>query len=148
MKSIYNSKDNQEVIARIMQLTRNTKAKWGNTTVDYVCKHSLLELDIVFGKQEIEVNKVKKALSTFLKNEYLKCLIYQDRQSFYRRKREKDSDFNELKHELIQKVGRIGSQGKHAIMKLHHPFWGKMTYGKWDRLIYNYLDYHLRQFGV
>lgn len=148
MKSIYNHNDNLEVIRRIEQLSLEKKPEWGNLTADLLCKQSLLDLDIAFGKNDIKVNRFKKTLSIFLKKEYIKCLLYKDCQSFYKRKNEKQEDFEQLKKELIQKVSRIGNQGKQAIMRMHHPFWGKMTYKDWDNLVLKYLDNHLNQFGV
>ncbi|HHT9020342.1 TPA: DUF1569 domain-containing protein [Flavobacterium psychrophilum] len=29
-----------------------------------------------------------------------------------------------------------------------HPFWGKMTDDDWNKLMWNHVDHHLRQFGV
>lgn len=148
MKSIYNHIDNQEIIKRIQRLSSDTKPQWGNLTADNLCKQSLLELDIAFGKQDVRVNTLKKTLLFVLKNSYIKCLLYNDCQSFYKRKHERKENFEQLKHELIQKISRIGNQGKHAIMRMHHPFWGKMTYRDWDNLVLKYLDNHLNQFGV
>lgn len=148
MKSIYNNYDNKEIINRIDLLDNDSSPIWGKTSLDDFYRQSLLELDIAYGKKDVKINQLKKTFSRILKNHFIKCLIYNDCQDFYSRKSKKETSEKELKKELIQKINRLGNQGKHAVMSLHHPFWGKMTYREWDYLVYNYLDNHLKQFGV
>lgn len=148
MKSIFNALDNKQIIMRLHLLDENSKTNNSNFTAEMLFRQSLLELDIAFGKKDIEVDQVKKAMRTFLKNQFIKSLIYNDSQSFYRRKYPKEANQEQLKNELIQKINRIGNQGKHAIMNMYHPFWGKMTYQDWDYLVWNYIDNHLSNLGV
>jgi len=34
------------------------------------------------------------------------------------------------------------------ITVMNHPFWGKMTYKDWNKLMWKHIDHHLKQFGV
>ncbi len=148
MKSIYNSYDNRELIKRIDLLEENSKTLEGNLTAEMLYRQMLVELDIAFGKQDIKVSGFKKSLNIFLKNYFIKNALTQESHDYYYRKSPKELNILDLKLELIQKINRIGNQGKHAVISLHHPFWGRMTYKEWDNLVYNYLDNHLKQFGV
>ncbi|MDK2770888.1 MAG: hypothetical protein KYX68_01470 [Flavobacterium sp.] len=148
MKSIYNSYDTRELIERIDLLEENSKTLDGNLTAEMLYRQMLIELDIAFGKQDIKVSGFKKSLSVFFKNYFIKNALTQESHDYYYRKSPKELNTLELKLELIQKINRIGNQGKHAIMKMHHPFWGKMTYHDWDKFVWDYMDNHLKRFGV
>ncbi len=148
MKSIFNTLDNKQIVMRIHLLDENSKAANGKFTAEMLFRQSLLELDIAFGKQDVQVDHVKKMMCRFFKDQFIKSLIYEESQSFYKRKYPKESNKSQLKEELIQKINRIGKQGKHAIMRMHHPFWGRMTYNDWNYLVWNYIDNHLSDLGV
>ena len=148
MKSIYNSYDTRELIERIDLLDENSKTLEGNLTAEMLYRQMLMELDIAFGKQDIKVSGIKKTLSKLFRNQFIKNALTQESHDYYYRKQRKELNTFELKLELIQKINRLGNQGKHAIMKMHHPFWGKMTYTDWDKFVWNYLDNHLKRFGV
>ena len=104
---------------RIHLLDENSKAANGKFTAEMLFRQSLLELDIAFGKQDVQVDHVKKMMCRFFKDQFIKSLIYEESQSFYKRKYPKESNKSQLKEELIQKINRIGKQGKHAIMRMH-----------------------------
>lgn len=38
------------------------------------------------------------------------------------------------------------AKGHQSIKVTNHPFWGKMTYEDWDKLIWKHVHHHLRQF--
>jgi len=56
-------------------------------------------------------------------------------------------DFDAAKKELVTNFSRFAS-GHDAIKVTNHPFWGKMTFEDWDKLMWNHIDHHLRQFGA
>lgn len=148
MKSIYNSYDTRELIERIDLLEENSKTLDGKLTAEMLYRQMLIELDIAFGKQDIKVSSFKKYLSVVFKNYFIKNALTQESHDYYYRKSPKELNTLQLKLEVVQKINRIGNQGKHAIMKMHHPFWGKMTYQDWDYLVWNYIDNHLSDLGV
>ncbi len=57
-------------------------------------------------------------------------------------------NFEEEREKLILSVQRFIQVGPEGIAKEPHPFFGPMTPEEWDRLMWNHLDHHLRQFGV
>jgi hypothetical protein len=56
-------------------------------------------------------------------------------------------DFETSKNELIKNFSRF-AEGHEVIKLTNHPFWGKMTYEDWDKLMWKHVDHHLMQFGV
>jgi len=56
-------------------------------------------------------------------------------------------DIEAAKKELITNFSRF-AEGHEAIKTMNHPFWGKMTFEDWDKLMWKHIDHHLRQFGV
>ena len=57
-------------------------------------------------------------------------------------------NFEDEKERLISLVQRFTQSGRAGISKETHPFFGKLTVDEWDRLMWNHLDHHLRQFGA
>ena len=57
------------------------------------------------------------------------------------------SDLEKSRAQLIACVQEF-AKGTSVITIMHHPFWGKMSFEDWDKLMYRHLDHHLRQFGV
>jgi hypothetical protein len=57
-------------------------------------------------------------------------------------------NFEEEKKKLAALVQRLAQSGPGGIVNDTHPFFGKLTVNEWDRLMWNHLDHHLRQFGA
>ncbi|MBI3766493.1 MAG: DUF1569 domain-containing protein [Ignavibacteriales bacterium] len=57
-------------------------------------------------------------------------------------------NFEEEKKALIGSVQRFAQGGQNGVSKDPHPFFGSLTAQEWDKLMWNHLDHHLRQFGV
>jgi hypothetical protein len=55
-------------------------------------------------------------------------------------------DFERVRAGLIALVQRYGSEGAQADDP--HPFFGPLSPGEWDRLMWKHIDHHLRQFGA
>jgi hypothetical protein len=148
MNSIYDKGSNDVVISRINALTPETKAQWGEMTVDQMFKHTNEAIKIAFGENKIKVNFLMKFLGKMLKKKV-----------FYGGDMGKNSptakefifnqkyDFESSKKDLITNFSRF-AQGQNVIKVMDHPFWGKMTYEDWDALMWKHMDHHLRQFGV
>jgi hypothetical protein len=56
-------------------------------------------------------------------------------------------DFETAQNEFIRNFARF-AQGPEAIKLTVHPFWGPMSDEDWNKLMWNHIDHHLRQFGV
>ena len=57
-------------------------------------------------------------------------------------------NFEDEKERLISLVQQFAQSGPAGISKETHPFFGKLTVDEWDKLMWNHLDHHLRQFGA
>jgi hypothetical protein len=147
MKSIFNTTDNQEIITRINKLTPESQAVWGKMNVDQMFKHTSGALIVAFGENNVKVNFIFKLLGRMLKNKVFnsefkrnspmaKEFIFTDKY-----------DFEASRNELIKNFSRF-AKGHQSIKITNHPFWGKMTYEDWSKLMWNHVDHHLRQFGV
>ncbi|MBW4360013.1 DUF1569 domain-containing protein [Flavobacterium taihuense] len=60
---------------------------------------------------------------------------------------ENSYDFESSRNEFAESIAQF-AQGTQVIKVMHHPFWGKMTYEDWNKLMWRHTDHHLRQFGV
>jgi hypothetical protein len=149
MNSIFDKVSNETIIARINQLSPESKAIWGKMNAAQMCKHCTLANDVAFGKQDLKINFAVKLLGKLLKKKV-----------FYGGEMGKNSptakefiitdalELETAKTDLIQNFSRFAAEGKSSIQTMNHPFWGKMTYEDWDALIWKHTDHHLRQFGV
>lgn len=147
MGSIYKNVDNQRLIDRINQFDKLYSQKNDKQTVDQFYNQVLMELNIAFGNKNVQINEKRKLLILFLKNYYYKSFFKKESHDFYTISRMSNPS-NDLKKEIVNKIERLGTQGRRSIMTLQHPFWGKMTHKDWDFLLYGYIDKRLEKFGV
>jgi Protein of unknown function (DUF1569) len=147
MKSIYNPTDNSELVQRINQLNLNSKAQWGKMSVDQMLKHTNAASEVAFGKQELKINFLMKLVGKLLKNKVFNSEFKKNSPTAPEFIFKDSYDFETSKNELIKNV-QLLQDGHTTIKVMNHPFWGKMTYEDWDKLMYKHLDHHLRQFGV
>lgn len=147
MNSIFDHASNATIITRINNLTPESQAVWGKMSVDQMCKHTNEALIVAFGENEVKVNFVFKFLGRMLKNKVFnsdfgknsptaKEFIFTDKY-----------DFEAYRNELIKNFSRF-AEGTKSIKITDHPFWGKMTYEDWNKLMWKHVDHHLRHFGV
>jgi hypothetical protein len=147
MKSIYNPTDNSELVQRINQLNLNSKAQWGKMSVDQMLKHTNAASEVAFGKQELKINFLMKLVGKLMKNKVFNSEFKKNSPTAPEFIFKDSYDFETSKNELIKNV-QLLQDGHTTIKVMNHPFWGKMTYEDWDKLMYKHLDHHLRQFGV
>ena len=147
MKSIYNTTDNSALVQRINLLNHDTKAQWGKMSVDQMLKHSTVVVDVAFGKQELKINFLMKLVGKMMKNKVFNSEFKKNSPTAPEFIFKDSYDFENTKNELIKNV-QLLQDGHNTIKVMDHPFWGKMTYEDWDKLMYNHLDHHLKQFGV
>ncbi len=147
MNSIFNKADNDLIIARINQLTPESKALWGKMTVDQMLKHTEAAVAVAFSEKELKINFLMKILGKLLKNKVFNNdfgknsptapeFVFVDRY-----------DFESSKLALIKQFSRFAA-GENSISLTVHPFWGKMTSDDWNKLMWKHMDHHLSQFGV
>jgi len=149
VKSLFNEKDNQEIIRRFNNLTTNSKPDWGKMEVSQMVQHCTLSLKACLG--EI---KPKRAFTGILFGKMIKKKILSS--DFLRKNTPTSKEYvvkenlnlDDVKLTLISYIRKFVESGREAVTKETHPFFGKMTVGEWDILMCKHLDHHLMQFGV
>lgn len=147
MGSIYDKADNQAIIARINSLSPDSKALWGKMTVDQMCQHCIAAMQVAFGQKELKVNFLLGILGRMIKNKAFNNDFGKNSPTAKELKCEGSYDFESSRKEFAENFSQF-AKDMHIIKVLYHPFWGKMTYEDWDKLIWRHTDHHLRQFGV
>ncbi|MEC4005028.1 DUF1569 domain-containing protein [Flavobacterium sp. SUN052] len=147
MNSIYDIASNDEMIARINKLTPESKALWGKMNVSQMFKHTNEAIIVAFGENSIKVNFVMKILGKLLKNKVFNTEFQKNSPTAKEFIFTENYDFENSKIELIKNYNRF-KEGHTAIKLINHPFWGKMSYEDWDKLMWKHVDHHLKQFGV
>lgn len=147
MKSIYDKADNATIITRINSLTPETKALWGKMSVDQMMKHTNEAMIVAFGERSLKINFLLRFLGRMIKNKVVNSKFKKNSPTAPEFIFKEKYDFDAAKKELITNFNRFAS-GHDVIKVTDHPFWGKMTFEDWDKLIWNHIDHHLRQFGV
>ena len=148
--SIYNPKDNQEIIDRIESLTPLALSQWGKMTVSQMLLHCQMPIKVAFGTLEVK----PQPILSFLFGKAAKKKLT-SKQPFGKGsptakefKITHEPNFEKSKKELIELITVFAKDG-HASIKLNkHPFFGHMTYEEWDALHWKHLDHHLKQFGA
>jgi len=147
MSSIYDKADNAAMIARINSLTPDSKALWGKMTVDQMCKHCNTAIQVAFGKQDLKISFPMRLLGRMLKNKAFNTDFGKNSPTAKEFKFDSSYDFEASRNEFAKSIAQF-AQGTEVIKVMDHPFWGKMTYEDWDKLMWRHTDHHLRQFGV
>jgi hypothetical protein len=149
MKSIFNPTDNQLFIDRINQLRPDSLAKWGKMDVAQMLTHLQQPMRVAFGELKLKRTFIGFLLGRIAKKkltieEPWKRNMPTDKHYVIIDKR----NFEEEKLKLIALVQRFPIEGKNAISKGPHPFFGPLTPAEWDALTANHLNHHLTQFGA
>ncbi len=147
MKSIYDKVENDKIIARIEALNPSSRAIWGKMSVDQMMKHTNCAMTVAFGEKSLKINFLMRFLGRMIKNKVINSEFKKDSPTAPEFIFKEKYDFDDAKKELINNFSRFAG-GQEAIKVTDHPFWGKMTFEDWDKLIWNHMDHHLRQFGV
>jgi hypothetical protein len=147
MKSIYDKAENAQIITRIESLTPSSKAIWGKMSVDQMMKHTNDAMIVSFGEKSLKINFLMRFLGRMMKNKVLNSEFKKNSPTAPEFIFKEKYDFETVQKELINNFRRFAI-GHEAIKVTDHPFWGKMTFEDWDKLIWNHMDHHLRQFGV
>jgi hypothetical protein len=149
MKSLFNTAENREIIDRIERLSPASQAKWGTMDAAQMLFHVQQPLRVAFGELRLKLSVAgfffdKIAKRKLSNNEPWgrglptdKHFIVVDRKNFA-----------DEKGNLLVLVLRFVDEGRGGIINDLHPFFGRLTTDEWDRLMWNHLDHHLRQFGV
>ena len=146
MNSIFDTASNAAIITRINKLTPESQAVWGKMNVGQMLKHTNEAIIVAFGENTVKVNFLMKFLGKMLKNKVFNSEFKKNSPTAKEFIFTNKYDFEDSRNELIKNFSRF-AEGHQSIKITNHPFWGKMTYEDWDKLMWKHVDHHLRQFG-
>ncbi len=149
MKSLFNREHNDEIIERLNRLTPETKGAWGKMSVSQMLAHAQQPLKVAVGELKLRRSLMGILIGSMAKKKLAKEEPWErglptDRNFIIGEER----NFEEEKKKLAALIRRFAELGPGGISGERHPFFGKLTVNEWDRLMWNHLDHHLRQFGA
>ena len=147
MKSIFDPNQNQAMIARIANLKPESTAAWGKMNATQMCRHTNAAILVAFGEKDIKVNFLFRFLGRMMKNKVFNSDFKKNSPTAKEFIFTDNYDFEIARDELIKNYGRF-AQGQAAITISNHPFWGELSFEDWNKLMWNHVDHHLRQFNV
>ena len=147
MNSIFDQAENEEIITRIYKLSAESKSQWGKMNSTQMCKHTNEAIIVAFGEKEVKVNFLMKLFGKMIKNKVFNSEFKKNSPTAKEFIFTDQYDFELSRNELIKNYRRF-AEGHSSIKITDHPFWGTMTYDDWNKLMWNHVDHHLRQFGV
>ncbi|WP_281635711.1 DUF1569 domain-containing protein [Flavobacterium marginilacus] len=147
MNSIFDKIDNQSIIDRINTLNPETAPLWGKMSVDQMLKHTNEVIIVAFGERNIKVNFFIRLLGKMSKKSTFNFGFNKNSPTAKEFIFTGKYDFEQAKSELIKNFSRF-TEKPVPITIMDHPFWGKMTYKDWNKLMWKHIDHHLTQFGV
>jgi hypothetical protein len=149
MSSLFQPLQRQELLARISQLSPESRPLWGKMNVSQMLHHSQAPLKVATGHMVLKQSIVGILFGRMAKKKLLQpgpfrnnlptapeFKVVEPAPDFYKER--------EILVDLIRQFGEAGplsNRGK-------HPFFGSMSEEEWDHLQWKHLDHHLRQFGV
>ena len=149
MKSLFNKEDNQEIVDRINTLSDSTPAQWGKMNVSQMLAHCQSPLKVAFGELKLKRGLIGILFGNIAKKKLAGETPFQRNLPTDKNFLVKDNrKFDEEKQKLIHLVRKFTTEGPSGLSKEPHPFFGKLTNGEWDNLMWKHLDHHLKQFGV
>jgi len=146
MKTLFDKKTREEVIARINTLNENSSPKWGKMTVYQMLKHCTKWEEMLLGKIKYRQSFLghlvgKMALKDMLKDEPVKPNL-PTVPSF---RMTGEGDVSAAKAEWIRLIWEHDLQEANGFI---HPFFGQLTVEQAGTMAYKHIDHHLRQFNT
>lgn len=147
MKSVFDPFENQALIARISKLQPSSKAAWGKMNATQMCQHTNAAILVAFGEKEVKVNFVFRLLGRMMKNKVFNSEFKKNSPTAKEFIFVDQYDFETARNELIKNFSRF-AEGQSSITISNHPFWGELSHEDWNKLMWNHIDHHLRQFNI
>ena len=150
MSSLFQDQENKEMIRRIEGLTTDTRPQWGKMTGAQMCVHCQRALQVAAGELKIKRGLIGMLLGGWAKKKFVigSAPFKPNGPTGPEFIVTGEHDFSAEQAKLVGLVKRFAEGGPEGVAKEPHPFFGPMTDGEWDRLMWKHLDHHLRQFGV
>ena len=149
MSSIFNPADNDQLIARLKNLSPGSQPLWGTMDVSQMLSHANEPLLVLKGDKVLKFTFLGMLFGGYLKKKYLKERSFgKNLPTHVQFKVTDKKQFESELEKLIKTMLLIKEKGTAIITKHKHPFFGKMTADEWGNMMYIHTDHHLKQFGV
>ena len=149
MKSIFEARDNAELVTRIRTLRPGAKPQWGKMDVAQMLAHCQTPLRVATGELPLKRSLFGILFGGLAKRSLTKPEPFKRGLPTAPEFVVKDArDFATEQAKLLELVQRFGQRGPDVLARGPHPFFGPLTTEEWDLLQWKHLDHHLRQFGV
>ncbi len=150
MKSVFNTTDKNELIARIEKLSSNTTPQWGKMDVAQMLAHCNVTYELVYENIHPKPNAFKRFILKLL----VKPLVVNEKP--YKKGSptapefliKSDKDFVTEKQRLINHINKTQELGQNYFEGKESHSFGVLTGQEWNNMFYKHLDHHLTQFGV
>ncbi|MDQ7947427.1 MAG: DUF1569 domain-containing protein [Pedobacter sp.] len=147
MKSLFNTEDRKEMIARIERINEQSERQWGKMTASQMLAHCQAPIKVGLGELKLSTNLIFLILGPLVKKKLMKDVPFDQNLPTHKNFIVKhDPQLVTERQNLIDLVNKFHAQKDNLALK--HPIFGKMNTQQWDRLNWKHLDHHLRQFGA
>jgi|ERR1051326_95880 hypothetical protein len=154
MKSLNNQIDKQALLARLRQLTPNSRRRWGKMTAHQMICHLDDSFKSVIGEREVSLVK-RNALT---RNVVRWIALYAPfkwphgvptrPENDQQQGGTPPEDFKLDVEALVSMIERVSGNARADFEWQRHPLFDEMSERDWLRWGYLHVDHHLRQFGV
>ncbi len=152
MKSLQNSQDKEEILARLQRVNADSARQWGRMTPHQMLCHLSDSFRVVMGE------KASERRDNFLSRTVVKWIaldvplqwpkgVKTMAASDQEREGTPPVEFERDRRELLSLFDRFTRTQKDFNFQAH-PMFGELAEAEWLRWGYLHCDHHLRQFGV
>lgn len=149
MKTLFDEKTRDEMIARIEALRADSPRVWGKMSPAQMMEHTARALEMGMGIKPMAQILPGKLFSWFFRKEFL------GEQPFKKNRPtgpdfivKGEPDFDTTRVRLCGLINEFHAMGEAALEGNTHGFFGTLTGKQWGETQYKHVDHHLRQFGM
>jgi hypothetical protein len=147
MKSLFDDKERQNIIARINSINEVSERHWGKMKPSQMLLHAQAPIKIAIGELKLSQNLIFMILGPLVKRKLMKDEPFEHNLPTHKSFVVSfDPNLETEKQNLVKLIEKFNSEKDHLAIK--HPIFGKMSTENWDVLLWKHLDHHLRQFGA
>ncbi|NUO61935.1 MAG: DUF1569 domain-containing protein [Gemmatimonadaceae bacterium] len=149
MKTLWQQRTREELLARARRLTPASEARWGKFTVDRMLAHVVDGFHMAMGDIATKPKRVPIPIDRWPLNVLFIHVVGMPKHAptapelLSRAPLAIDGELRELESQMA----RFASMAERTDWPAH-PFFGRLSRRSWGVLGYKHLDHHLRQFGV
>ena len=147
MKTIFDKKTRDELIARIKTLNENINAQWGKMNIYQMVKHCRLWEEMISGKIKCKRVFVGRLFGKMLLKNAIKDENPMPRNAPTSSELKVKESNGDLGSEKTKWIAQIEENSFFSNPDFVHPFFGKMTKEEIGYHAYKHTDHHLRQFN-